>query len=94
MNLARQRNQAKSWKPPRDRKEVVKAVFAAAGVVVLTVVAVGILAPRDDGSSTPKVTTTLPTSSSAPDGSTTPAVPPDATAPSVPPESSAPSSTP
>lgn len=94
MNLARQRSQTKSWKPPRDKKEVVKAVFAAAGVFVVTVVAIGILAPRDDKASPAKVTTTLPTSSSVPGESTTPLVPPDATAPSVPPESSSPSSTP
>ncbi len=57
------------YKAPRATGEIVKAVAAAAGVVVFTVVAIWLIKP-DDSTSTPAPAPAV--SSTAPSASTTP----------------------
>ncbi len=86
---AKRPTRSTTWKPGRARLEIVKAVGAAAGVVVVTILLILILNPGDSGSSTgtvPATTQTVPstdTASTAP-GATTTTQPPAATTPTQP----------
>jgi len=67
-----------SWRPPRDRREIVIAVLASLAVIVVTASLVWFLRPnRDSGSS---VDTNVTTPSTAPvDATSTTALPTDTT---------------
>jgi hypothetical protein len=55
-----------TYRPPRDRREIVVAVVCALGVLVVTVTLLFVLRPRDEGSDTPDappVSVPLPTDS-------------------------------
>ena len=87
----RNRSARESWHPPRDRKELMKAIGAGAAVVLLSIGAVLFLGRDHLGSDDSTPTTPVPTS---PVGSvTTPTAPgtPDTTpVAGTPPDSSAP----
>jgi hypothetical protein len=68
-----QRQTSTSWKPSRAPSELYKAIGAAAGVVVLTVVVIFVIKPGDTATvpSSPAVTTpTTPTGSQDTTGTT------------------------
>ena len=50
-----------TYRPPRDRREILVAVLCALGVVVVTVALLFALRPRDEGSDGPPVSVPLPT---------------------------------
>jgi hypothetical protein len=82
------RRRTGTYRPPRDRREIVTAVLAALGVVVVTAVLLFVLRPRDDRSDPAPVPAPLPTESTAPSDTTAPAdttaatlVPPDTATP-------------
>jgi hypothetical protein len=87
---AKRPTRSTTWKPGRARSEILKAVGAAAGVVVVTILLILILKPGDSGSSTgtvPATTQTVPstdTVSTQSSAATTATQPPAATAPAQP----------
>jgi len=58
--LSPPRRRPGSYRPPRDRREVLVAVLCALAVLVVTVVLLFVLRPRDEGSDTPPVSVPLP----------------------------------
>jgi hypothetical protein len=66
-----------TYRPPRDRREIVVAVLAALGVLVVTGALLFALRPRDESSDVPPVPAPLPTESSTPVATSVPAVPPE-----------------
>lgn len=79
--------QVSTYKPPRNRRELLVAVVAVVAVLAFTIGMLFLLAPSDDTSSpTPTpVPSSLPTDSSVPTDSTLPpATDPGATATTVP----------
>ncbi len=83
------RRRTRSYRPPRDRREIAVAVLSALGVLVVTAALLFALRPRDESSDVPPVTAPLPTDSSTPTDSSAPPV--DSSA--VPPETLAPETT-
>lgn len=71
---------ARTYKPPRDRRELILAALAVVGVLAFTIVMVLVLAPEDDTAVPPpfSVPTSLPVDPTA----TT--LPIDPTAPTLP----------
>jgi hypothetical protein len=69
---------SKTWKPGRSRSELVKAVGAASGVVIVTALLIFVMKPGDSGGSSgtvPATTQTVPattatTTGQVPAGST------------------------
>jgi hypothetical protein len=81
--------QARAYRPPRDRREVVLAVLSVLGVLVFTAVMLWVLAPEDESSppSVPPFTVPTDAGSSLPaDTSVTtlPGTPSDTTPSSAP----------
>ncbi len=75
-----------TYRPPRDRREVLVAVLCAVGVVVVTVALLFVLRPRDEGPpATPKIGDTGPPNSIPLDSIPTDSIPTD----SVPAETTA-----
>jgi hypothetical protein len=62
-----------SWKPPRDRREVVVAVLASLAVIVVTASLVWFLRPNRDSGSTSTNDTVATTTTEAGATTTTPA---------------------
>ena len=74
-----------NYRPPRDRREVLVAVLCGLAVLVVTVVLLFVLRPRDEGSDTPPVSVPLPeepvpTESVPTESIPLESVPPDSTA--------------
>ncbi len=75
------RRRAGTYRPPRDRREVLVAVLCAVGVVVVTVALLFVLRPRDEGPpATPKIGDTGPLNSIPTDSIPTDSVPAETTA--------------
>ena len=70
-----------TWKPGRPRSEWVKAIGAATGIVVLTVLVIFLIKPGDSTTVTPSPAITTPTT---PATSSTPTQPAGSTTPSQP----------
>jgi hypothetical protein len=80
--------QPTSYRPPKDRRELVLAVLAVAGILIFTIAMVVLLAPPgEDTPTVPPVSlpTTVPdTSVTTVPGATVPGATPDTTASSAP----------
>lgn len=84
--------QVSTYKPPRNRREILLATVGVLAVLLFTVGMVLVLAPADETSSVPDpVVTTLPTDTSVPTDSS---LPPDSTLPADPTATSAPATAP
>jgi type VI secretion system secreted protein VgrG len=97
MTPTRRRPDKSGYRPPRDRKEVLVAIAAVLGVVLVTAVLIFVLRPDNESADTPPVVTAPPTSAITPSSAPTSesSVPAESTAPpesSLPPESSVPAS--
>ncbi len=89
MTPTRRRPAKSGYRPPRDRKEVLVAIAAVLGVVLVTAVLIFVLRPDDESADSPPVVTAPPTSAGLPSSipSSESSVPPES---STPPESSVP----
>jgi cytoskeletal protein RodZ len=97
MTPTRRRPTKSGYRPPRDRREVLVAIAAVLGVVLVTALLIFVLRPDDESADTPPVVTAPLTSESIPSSTPTPesSVPQESTAPpesSLPPESLVPGS--
>jgi hypothetical protein len=70
------RRKGATYRPKRDRREVMTAVLTGVAIIVFTAVMVWVLGPHDSGSDSSPTTTTVPaaattTAPAAPDATTT-----------------------
>ena len=77
MSPPRHRRRPGTYRPPRDRREILMAVLCGLGVLAVTVVLLIVLRPRDDTSDTPPVSVPLPEETVPTDSIPTDSVPVD-----------------
>jgi hypothetical protein len=76
------RRRRDAYRPPRPRSEVLTAVAAAVGVIVVTAALIWFLQPGDkSGSGQPSISTPLSVPQATLPAESTPAVPPSASTP-------------